>query len=111
MTADLPTEFLVSAQIRTAAREGIPMTVVKRGYSGSGTIVLKINLLNGTARVLTQVRYDDEWVWSPVTRTDPMDDKAADAYLDKQAVIDPDLWIIEVEDKQGRTWFPGKVVT
>jgi hypothetical protein len=28
----------------------------------------------------------------------------------RQADIDPDAWLIEIEDKQGRIWFPGKVV-
>ena len=111
MIGDLPTEMMISAQRRIAAREGVPITVVRRGYNASGTILLKINRLDGTARVLSQVRYDDELAWSPVSRTDPMDEKAAEAYLAKQADVDPDLWIIEIEDKQGRHWFPGKVVT
>ncbi len=102
--------MLINAQTRIAAREGVPVTVVRRGYSSVGTILLKINTLNGTARVLSQVRYDDELVWSPVGKTDPMDDREADAYVARQGEIDPDLWIIEVEDKQGRLWFPGKVI-
>ncbi len=110
MTGDLPTDMMINAHMRIAAREGVPLTVVRRGYSASGAILLKINRLDGTARVLTQVRYDDELAWSPVGRADPMDEKAADAYLARQASIDPDAWIIEIEDKQGRHWFPGKVI-
>ena len=87
------------------------MTVVRHGYDSSGTIFLKINRLDGTARVLTQVRYDEERVWSPVGTTDPMPERDADAYLEKQATYDPDCWIIEVEDRQGRPWFPGRVKT
>ena len=37
-------------------------------------------------------------------------EKDADAYLAQQAKTDPDAWLIEIEDKQGRVWFPGKVV-
>jgi hypothetical protein len=110
MMRGLPTDLLIDAQRRVAEREGVPMTVVRRGYNGSGAILLKINRLDGTARVLSQIRSDDELVWSPVSRADPMDEKDADAYLEKQGRIDPDLWIIEIEDKQGRHWFPGKVV-
>lgn len=105
-----PPDLMISAQIRIAAREGIPITVVRRGDSNSGTIILKINNLNGTARVLTQVRYNDELVWTPATRTDPMTDTDANRYLDEQTRIDPDSWLIEIEDKQGRHWFPGKVI-
>lgn len=110
MNDGLSTELLISAQQRVASREGIPITVVRKGYGAVGTILLKINRLDGTARVLTQIRYDDELVWSPVSRTDPMTEKEADAYLTRQGDIDPDLWIIEIEDKQGRHWFPGKVM-
>ena len=110
MTDGLPTDMRVSAQIRIAAREGVPMVVVRRGYGSVGTLILKVNLLNGTARVLSQVREDDELVWSPVTRADPMAERDAEAYLAKQAAIDPDVWIVEIEDKQGRHFFPGKVI-
>ena len=110
MSHDLATELLISAQRRVAAREGVPLTVVRKGYGSVGTILLKINRLDGTARVLSQVRYDDELVWSPVGKADPMTERDADAYLARQAEIDPDLWIIEIEDKQGRHWFPGKIM-
>lgn len=106
----LSTELLVSAQRRIAEREGVPFTIVRRGYGSVGTITLKINRLDGTARVLTQVRYDDELVWTPIGKSDPMPEAEADVYLAKQAAVDPDLWIIEIEDKQGRHWFPGKIV-
>ena len=110
MSGELSTELLVSAQRRVIEREGVAITIVRRGYGSVGTILLKINRLDGTARVLTQIRYDDQLAWSPVGREDPMQEADADAYLDKQAGIDPDLWIIEIEDKQGRHWFPGKVI-
>jgi len=106
----LPTDFMINAQIRIAAREGVPITVRRHGDNSSGTILLKINRLDGTARVLTQVRYDDELVWSPVSRTDPMSEVEADQYLNRQAEIDPDSWLLEIEDRQGRHWFPGRVL-
>ena len=86
------------------------MTIAHRGHALSGTLILKINLLNGTARVLTETRYGDDRVWTPATNEDPMSDVAAEAYLSRQANIDPDVWIVEIEDKRGRIWFPGKVV-
>ncbi len=108
---DLPTDFMINAQIRIAGREGVPITVIRRGHGASGTIILKINRLDGTARVLTQVRYNDELVWSPVSHTDPMAERDADSYLARQADIDPDSWLLEIEDREGRHWFPGKVIT
>ncbi len=106
----LATDLYVSAHTRIAAREGVPMTVVHRGDPSSGTLILKINLLNGTARVLVEARYDDDRVWTPATHADPMLEAEAEAYLSRQAALDPDVWLIEIEDKKGRIWFPGKVV-
>lgn len=111
MVDGLPTDFLIQAQIRAAAREGVPIIVRRHGDNSSGTIILKINRLDGTSRVLSQVRYDDELVWSPVSRTDPMNEADAESYLERQMRTDPDSWIIEIEDKQGRTWFPGRVIS
>lgn len=107
---ELTTELMVNAYIRIAAKEGVPITVIRHGYGTSGTIILKINRLDGTARVLTQIRTGDELAWSPAGRCDPMPEKDADAYLESQARIDPDSWLLEIEDRQGRAWFPGKVM-
>jgi hypothetical protein len=107
----LPTDMMINAQTRIAAREGVPITVVRHGHDASGTIVLKINRLDGTARVLTQVRFDDELMWSPVSKIDPMPEADADRYMQQQASFDPDAWLVEIEDRQGRHWFPGKIMT
>ena len=106
----LTTDIMVNAHIRIAAREGIPITVRRRGDNSSGTIVLKINRLDGTADVLTQARYEDERVWSPISRSGPLSEAEADKYLDRQAEIDPDSWLLEIEDRQGRHWFPGRIM-
>ena len=71
---------------------------------------MKINLLDRTARVLIEARYDENRVWTPATQTDPMPEADADAYMARQAEVDPDAWLIEIEDRQGRVWFPGKVM-
>ncbi|HUY68131.1 MAG TPA: DUF1491 family protein [Alphaproteobacteria bacterium] len=110
MDDGISTELLVGAQIRTAAREGVAIVVRRRGDRQSGTILLKVNRLDGTARVLTQVRIDEELVWSPVSRTDPLPEAEAELYLEKQARFDPDCWQLEIEDREGRHWFPGRVV-
>jgi hypothetical protein len=105
-----PTGFLIAAQIRIAGREGVPITVRRRGDDASGAIILKINRLDGTAQVLVQARMGDEIVWSPAGRAGPVPEAEADRILDRQAAIDPDTWILEIEDRQGRPWFPGKVI-
>ncbi|MDD5585357.1 MAG: DUF1491 family protein [Alphaproteobacteria bacterium] len=105
-----PTDFLVAAQTRIASEQGVSMVVRHRGDAASGTVLLKIDLLDGTARVLSQVQMDNELVWSPVSRNDPMPNEQAESYLEKQLNFDPDMWVVEIEDRKGRHWFPGRVV-
>ena len=108
--ARLPTDLMINAHIRIAAREGVPITVLRHGDNSSGTIILKINRLDGTAHVLTQVRYDDELVWTPATRTDPVPEAEADQVLERHIRFDPDSWVVEIEDRKGRHWFDGRIV-
>ncbi len=107
----IPTALHVNAVARQAAQEGVFITVMHRGDPHSGTVILKINLLDGTARVLIEARDGGICIWTPAaTGQDPMPDAAAEAYLSRQPDIDPDVWIVEIEDKKGRLWFPGKIV-
>jgi len=110
MNDDLPTDLWIAAQIRIAAQSGVPIVVVHRGDASRGTIYLKINWLDGTADVLNQIRMEDEIVWSIVGKGPRMDEREADAYLAQQIDFDPDVWIIEVEDRQGRPWFQGRII-
>src|ERR1700744_2011730 len=38
------------------------------------------------------------------------DDEKARTYFDRQIKFDPDLWIVEIEDRQGRTFVDEPVV-
>lgn len=106
----LPTELWVAAHLRTANLAGVTMTIVHKGDRSRGTLLLKINRLDGRFRVLSQVRRHDSLVWWRATGADPVDEAAADAYIAKQLRFDPDLWVVEVEDRQERPWFEGPVV-
>lgn len=107
----LPVDLVISAHIRLAAQEGVPIVILRRGDPQSGTILLKINRLDGNAHLLMQARRGDELVWSPQAAIDPMPERDADSIMASQAEFDPDLWLIEIEDRQGRHWFPGKRLT
>lgn len=107
---DLPTDLWIAAQMRTLAREGIPAVVRKRGAGASGSLLLKINRLDGTADLYDQVRIEDERVWLKTSQTGPLSEAEAEAILARQIDFDPDLWVVEIEDKQGRLWFSGRVV-
>lgn len=77
-------------------------TLVRRGDSDAGTVLLKISRLDGTATVLSQtVTADGARAWMRGTGTAPVSDADAEAYIQRQRKRDPDLWVIEIEDRRG----------
>ena len=75
--------------------------MTRKGDATGGAVLVKLNTLDGQAKAF-QRQFDlmsGDRTW--VTLADgPEAD--VDASLTKQAGFDPDLWVIEVEDKQGR---------
>ncbi len=109
--ARLPTGLWVSAQVRAANAQGANMTVARKGDPDRGTILLKLNRLDRTFEVLSQARRDGgKLVWLRATGPAPVDEAAADAYIDRQIRYDSDLWVVEVDDRHGRHWFDGPVM-
>lgn len=106
----LKSGIFVRALIRRAEAAGAQGFVVRKGAEEAGAVFIKIARLDGTARVLTQARDGDgELVWAQPLGESAPEDKAA-AYFERQAKFDPDIWIVEIEDRQGRTFVDEKVV-
>ncbi len=71
---------------------------------------LKIDRLDGQALVLAQARRGEgELVWTRPLGGWAPEDKVR-AYLDRQMKFDPDLWILEIEDRQGRAFVDDPIV-
>ncbi|MBP2230532.1 hypothetical protein J2847_003837 [Azospirillum agricola] len=105
----LPTHLWVMAHIRSADAQGVPMMVVRKGDPSRGTVILKLNRLDRTFTVLVQARDGEKLFWSRGTGPDPVTEADADAYIARQTRYDPDVWVIEIEDRQGRHWFEGAI--
>lgn len=111
MVMGLTTGLWVSAQIRLCDRAFIPAAVVRRGDPDVGTVLLKINRFEGGVTVFTQTStLDDEAAWSRGTGPAPVTEPEADAYIARQVARDPDLWVLEIEDRKGEYKMIGKVV-
>jgi hypothetical protein len=102
--------FYVKALIRRAEVAGAAAFVVRRGSEEAGAVFLKIARLDGTCTVLNQARRGDgELVWAkPLGES--TDDAGAAKYFEKQMRFDPDLWIVEIEDREGRAFVDEPVV-
>ncbi|MDE0984597.1 MAG: DUF1491 family protein [Yoonia sp.] len=97
LTADL----WVSAYLTRLRLVEIPAFVVARGDATAGAVLVKLNTLDGQAscyqRSFDLMTGDRKWVV-----LNEGEERDVDASVTKQRGFDPDLWVIEVEDKQGR---------
>ncbi len=99
----------VLAYVRRCYVEGVFAVIRRRGADEAGAIFIKVNRLDDTADVYgpaPQSAFDAEFpvdrAFSPAMKTMPASDAEAEAYLVRQMRFDPDLWIIETEDRAGR---------
>ena len=111
MVMGLTTGLWVMAQVRICDRAFIPATVVRRGDSDAGTVLLKLNRFADGVTVYTQASSTgDEPTWSRGTGPQPVSEAEADAYIERQVKYDPDVWVLEIEDRRGQYKIDGKVV-
>jgi hypothetical protein len=92
----------ISAYLARLRLADIPVFVVKKGDASAGTIFVKLNTLDGQA-VAYHRQFDlmtDQRSWVELASGD---ERSVDDVLVRQKAYDPDLWIIEVEDRHGRT--------
>lgn len=99
----------VSAYIRRCQVEGASAVVRRRGADEAGAIFIKLNRLDGTAEVYgpaPQAVFEESHpaarTFSPGLPKQPVPDADAETYLARQTRFDPDVWIVEVEDRAGR---------
>ncbi len=111
MAERLPTHVWVGAHLRWCHVRGIPVTVARKGDTAAGTVMLKLNRLELGCRVLTQMSdIDGKIGWLAAFDDAPVPEPEADAYIARAVKRDPDLWVIEIEDREGRNPFLGKVM-
>jgi hypothetical protein len=105
----LSSDLWVSALIRRAEIAGAYATVVKKGDDRAGSVIVKAyDTSTRTAKLYTEAfGQDGERLWiQPVTSDS---ESELDAYVARQRGYDPDLWVVEIEDREGRHFITEKV--
>lgn len=101
----------VQAQIRLCDINFIPLMVRHKGDPDSGAILLKIDKGEAGCSVLSQVRdVDGNPGWMYGGGGELIEQKEAEAYIQRQIKRDPDLWVLEIEDQKGRYELDGNIV-
>lgn len=99
----LTTSMWVSAHIRRCLSLGIPAVLVRRGDDRAGIVLIKWNRFSDGCQVLTPSRNAQGGrIWIARAGAAPSPEADCDAYLERQIKYDPDLWILEIEDMEGR---------
>jgi len=110
MEERLSTELFVKAHLRQMIVQGIHATIVHRGDDWGGAILLHLNLLDGRNWLLSQIRdMEGEIAWLRIKNGADLTMEEVVQYIEKAVTRDPDLWVIEIEDKKGVNPFPGKI--
>lgn len=105
--ARLKARIIVQSAIRQAGLRGTPATVVRRGDPDAGQVYVKINrgFDDGCSILAPQRDYESgRLTWRLATGETPVSETEADAFVERERAIDPDLWLIEIEDRDG--WHP-----
>jgi hypothetical protein len=111
MDSELRTEIWVHALLRTAQSQGAMAFVVRRGDSDAGAVLVKVSTLDGLARLLVPARDGSgERIYLDLTgKSAGPDEVSIDAYVQKRAATDADVWIVEIEDRLGRSFLTERV--
>jgi hypothetical protein len=103
----LRSDFWVSAHLRRLDVAGIPAVLRRRGSAEAGAIFVKVDRLDGSADLYgpaPQALFEaeesgDRRFTAIITGGSPLD---VEERLTKEIRFDSDLWIIEIDDRQGR---------
>jgi len=108
----------VAAYLRRCNIEGAFAAVRRRGAEEAGAVFIIVNRLDGSATLYgpaPQAVFDEakpiERLFTVILgREAPVADADIEARLSREIRYDPDLWILEVEERGGRHFLDDAVV-
>lgn len=103
----LQSHIIVAGYIRQVESGGASAMLVRRGETSAGAIYIKVSQLDGTARLYSPAPFTGEAhpggrAWFSEFGEDAQSERDVDEFLAGQARVDEDIWVIEVEDREGR---------
>ena len=107
----LKSALWVAAYLRRCQVEGVSAVVRRRGAEEAGAIFVRIDRLDGTSDLFgpaPQSALDAapgaERAFSASLAEQPAPDASIETFLTREIKFDPDIWIVEVEDRNGRNF-------
>lgn len=106
----LRSDIWVAAYLRRCASEGAYAVQRRRGAAEAGAIFVLVDRLDGAVSLFGPAPQSEtsergvERLWTRVHKEPWIDPTQAEERLRKELRFDPDLWIIAVEDRGGRSF-------
>lgn len=99
----LTSDFWVSAYLRQAAHDGLDAVLRRRGASEAGAIFVKLDRLDGSGALYgpaPQSLADEDGArrFQLILEADPL---AIEERVERERRFDPDLWLVEIENRKG----------
>jgi hypothetical protein len=103
----LKSEIWVKAYLRRCLYNGANGVIARHGDDDAGAIFIKVVRADKMAAVfspapagLDEVDIDRRWV--PRFKSEFVPEAEADSMLSREASFDSDMWVVEIEDRDGR---------
>jgi hypothetical protein len=106
----LRSDLWVAAYLRRVELEGAYAALRRRGAAEAGAIFVKIDRLDGRVALFAPAPQSEfagrgvERLWARAHKPEWVDAEFVEARVAREMGFDPDLWLIEVEDRAGRCW-------
>lgn len=107
MNARLAAHVWVGAYLTRLRLAAIPVYVAAKGDPTAGAVAVKLATLDGRAQLWRRM-FDPMAEARAWVRMAEGPESEIDAALARERGRDPDLWVIEVEDRQGRHLLDGE---
>ena len=110
MSARLKSEIWAAAWLRRCAVAGASAVLRRRGAASAGAIFVEVDRLDGTAILYgpaPQSDYGetaDDRLFARLHDAETIEASAVEERMRKEIRFDPDLWLLEVEDREGRAF-------
>ena len=107
----LKADIWIMAHVRQCSALGVPAMVVRHGDDRGGSLMVKINTIDNGCKVLSQALDENgNRAWIVAFKGAQVPEAEADAYIARAVGRDPDLWVVEIEHRDGWHPFGGKEI-
>lgn len=102
----LKTALWVNAMLRLHDQAAIPMVILRKGDADAGGVLVKLDRRENGISLWSQARDPQgRLFWHRPHDADSLAEAECAERIARAIRRDPDLWVIEIEDRQGRRLF------